>query len=652
MKKCREMMTTACLTGAAAMPALAASTLNAPIPPERPNVILIFTDDQGFADLGIQGTDPDVRTPHLDQLARDGVLFTRGYVTAPQCIPSRAAVVSGRHQNAFGLDDNLGGPLSFDEFTVPERLREAGYVTGMIGKWHLELGFDENLRAYFSPDHLPHRHGFDEVYMGYMQRYRANYDLDGNDLPGEELHLIEDPHFRVDIQTRAALAFLERRKADDRPFYLYLCWFAPHSPIESPPQYTERLAHVEAPIRRAALASILAMDDGLGLIRAKLEEMGLTENTLIFYISDNGAPLVEGNYIGSLNTPLTGEKGMLIDGGQRVPFIAAWPGRIPGGQLFDEMVWSLDAVATAVALAGAPVDERIEGVNLIPWLTGERSGPLHDALAWRWRTQASILTDDWMFVRLGNERRYLFPTQELGTQRAEHNRIDEFPEVAQRLEEQLRAIADTWKTPGLPEEAIAPDRRFFDMHVDGTAPFPPMEDGRSCGYIPWDDRRPQTQPDAPFDLWAAARESVQVFAGTGAPNAHPARMQGWEVRQGIAESHRYGVFVYSHQPDEITFIEKGFEKRLRAPVVVEIEARAPQATTLQLAWGDDSVEPGVGVKIDGGFQWTQASATLTADESISTLRIQLEGLGETPVEFRRIRLVDADGTEQVYGFER
>jgi arylsulfatase A-like enzyme len=149
---------------------------------QRPNIIIVFTDDQGYTDLGIHGIDPDVRTPNLDQLARDGVLFIDGYATAPQCIPSRAGLITARHQNAFGLDDNLKGPLPHEETTIAQRLRAVGYVTGMVGKWHLEIGRDAKNRPQFREDSLPHAHGFDEMFSGYMERYHATFDLQGNDL--------------------------------------------------------------------------------------------------------------------------------------------------------------------------------------------------------------------------------------------------------------------------------------------------------------------------------------------------------------------------------------------------------------------------------------------------------------------------------------
>ncbi len=457
---------------------------------KAPNIIIFFTDDQGYTDLGIHGADPDVRTPNLDQLARDGVLFSNGYVTAPQCVPSRAGIISGRHQNTFGLDDNQGGPLSHDEYTIAERLRDAGYVTGMVGKWHLNLTLREDGPGQIQlDDYLPHAHGFEEYFCGPMGQYHASHDLNGNALENPP-QIVNDPRFRIDIQSDASLGFLERRKADDRPFFLYVAYFAPHSPMEDPPHYMERMAHVEEYERRMGLASILAMDDGIGLIRNKLEEMDIADNTLIFYISDNGAPLREGAYIGSLNTPMTGEKGMQTDGGQRVPFLAAWPGKIPAGQVFEEAVWSLDASATALAVAGAPVDDRVEGVNLMPWMLGEKSGQVHDALYWRWRSQAAVLSGNWKFVRLGNKQRYLFDMTEIGKETAADNKIEQYPEIAAELERKLKARADTWHFKGLPDEVVAADQLFFDLHVDLTIPPPPLGEGRTGVYIPWREGRP------------------------------------------------------------------------------------------------------------------------------------------------------------------
>lgn len=474
---------------------------------EQPNVILIFTDDQGYTDLGIVGADPDVRTPHLDQLARDGVLFTRGYATAPQCVPSRAGLIAGRHQNVFGVDDNHKGPLPLTEVTIADRLQQAGYVTGMVGKWHLSPGPQRIDWDGPQPQgaYNPRNRGFEEYWNGAIgPRYEVNFDLDGN-LLADAPQMVNDPRYRVDVQTDAALAFLQRRQDDPRPFFLYLAWYAPHAPLEDPPHYMERMSHVDDYVRRMGLASILAMDDGLGRIREKLEQMGMTENTLIIYMSDNGAPLKVTSYVGSLNTPTVGEKGMQTDGGQRIPYIAAWPGTIPPGQVFDETVSTLDAARATLEVAQANIDERVEGVNWIPWLKGQRSGAVNEALFWRWRSQAAVLSGDWKFIRVGSDPnyRYLFNMQTIGEQTAAHNRINEFPEVAERLERMLMAQADQWHFKGLPQgRPLRPDQDFYDQHVEQTAQALPLGQGETGAYIPWVDgaRRPDLRNTNPLEF--------------------------------------------------------------------------------------------------------------------------------------------------------
>ncbi|MCA9062438.1 MAG: sulfatase-like hydrolase/transferase, partial [Planctomycetaceae bacterium] len=179
-------------------------TLHAADQSSRPNILLIYSDDHGWADLGLQGIDRNVHTPHLDQLARDGVRFTRGYVTAPQCVPSRAGVITGRYQQRFGVEDNNKGPLPLNELTIAERLKPAGYTSGWVGKSHLDIGSarggDRNSRIL--PDHLPHHQGFDEYFRGEMRSYYASHDLNGT--PFEDApRLVKDDRFRVTVQTEA-----------------------------------------------------------------------------------------------------------------------------------------------------------------------------------------------------------------------------------------------------------------------------------------------------------------------------------------------------------------------------------------------------------------------------------------------------------------
>lgn len=449
----------------------------------QPNILLIYSDDHGWADLGAQGVDTDIRTPHLDQLARDGVRFTRGYVTAPQCVPSRAGVLTGRYQQRFGVEDNNKGPLPLAELTLAERLKPAGYVSGQVGKWHLDIGGSKtgDKAARIQPAHLPHGQGFEEYWCGSLRQYHASHDLKGQPLP-DAPKVATDDRFRIVSQTDAALSFLDRRAAKpEQPWFLYLAWFAPHVPLDSPePWFSRTPAHLPKE-RRQALAMIAAMDDGLGRLRAKLKAMGAEDNTLIFFIGDNGAPLKQGAWNGSLNAPLVGEKGMLTDGGVRVPFLAAWPGKIPADQLFEHPVSALDVAATATALAARGADTPVrtnvpaadksvrptlDGVNLLPFMTGENKAAPHDALFWRWRSQAAVLEFPWKLIRLGTNATYLFNVAQPGGET--NNLRVQNPAIVARLDAKLAAWSGTLQPPGLPEPNNEQDNLFFAAHVDKT----------------------------------------------------------------------------------------------------------------------------------------------------------------------------------------
>ena len=435
----------------------------------RPNVILIFSDDHGFTDLGAQGVDRDIQTPHLDALARDGVRFARGYVTAPQCVPSRAGVITGRYQQRFGVDDNLKGPLPLAAVTIAERLKPAGYVSGQVGKWHLEPTARTETAAPAGGERgfLPGDQGFDDYYTGPMNSFVASHDLKGNRLPNAPQRL-NDPRFRCVWQTDAAVSFIERHARE--PFFLYLAYYTPHVPLESPePWFSRTPAHLQLQ-RRQALAMIAAMDDGIGRVRATLRAQRIEQDTLVFFIGDNGAPLRPAAWNGSLNLPYIGEKGMLTDGGVRVPFVAAWPGTLPAGRVYEPAVISLDVAATAAALAGLPTDPALDGVNLLPFLTGEKSGPPHETLFWRWRSQAAVLEGKWKLVLLGLQR-HLFDTSSPDGET--RNLLATYPEIGDRLYAKLQAWDATLQTPGLPTEKNPQDAAFFATHVEkisGSAP--------------------------------------------------------------------------------------------------------------------------------------------------------------------------------------
>ena len=487
-----------------------------------PNILLIYSDDHGWADLGTQGVDKDIRTPNLDQLARDGVRFARGYVSAPQCMPSRCGVITGRYQQRFGVEDNNKGPLPLSELTIAERLSPAGYVSGFVGKSHLDLsGSKKDKKAKGEQfavllDHLPPQQGFAEYFRGEMTRYYASHSLDGKPFP-DAPHLVRDDRFRVDVQTEAALSFLNRRAAKPgQPWFLYLAWYAPHVPLESPePWFSKTPEHLPLK-RRQALAMIAAMDDGLGQIRARLKQMGQEQNTLIFFIGDNGAPLGEA-WDGSLNLPMVGQKGMLTEGGVRVPFLAAWPGHWPAGTIFDQPVINLDVAATAVALAGLPHDPKLDGVNLAPFVTGENKAAPHDALFWRWGSQAAVLEMPYKLIALGDRERLLFDLTQPNGENIERNLISQHPEVAARLETKLKSWAAHLVPPGLPTT--------LDTHHEGLF----AEHDLISKTSPSAKTRPKAAPQGSFRGWVVRNATLAVKDGALsitpeaglAQNAHP-----------------------------------------------------------------------------------------------------------------------------------
>lgn len=369
---------------------------------DKPNIIVIMADDMGYADAGFTGA-TDIRTPNLDALAKSGVVFRQGYVTHPFCGPSRAALMSGRYQHRFGFEANpaydTSNPyLGIDpgEMLFPKRLQKAGYRTGAIGKWHLGAA---------SPFH-PNKRGFDYFY-GFLGGGHDYFRIDLRQ-PVQEGYLQalvrNDRAAEFDGYLTTALSEDAARFVAEswgRPFFLYVAYNAPHTPLQAPEEAIARYAQIADKKRRVYAAMVSVMDEGIGMIVTALEKNGLRDNTLIFFLSDNGGPQNregKGDGNGSSNLPFRGGKGDLYDGGVHVPFIASWPARIPAGSTFDAPVIAMDIARTAVEVAGADPASgpAMEGVNLIPYVLGERSGAPHDALFWRGDDGArwSILSRD------------------------------------------------------------------------------------------------------------------------------------------------------------------------------------------------------------------------------------------------------------------
>lgn len=450
------------------LPVLLATPYDAPAAaaPDKPNIIVIFTDDHGWADLGCQEVRKDLRTPHLDSLAAGGLRASNGYVTAPQCVPSRGGLLTGIHQQRFRLESNKEPLNGFNQQqTIASRLQKAGYATGMSGKWHL------------GPENEIVQHGFHDVFCtqsasGVNLRGWANFDLDGQTIPGAPLQ--RPGVYHLEANAAAATAFIKRHARE--PFFFYLAFRGPHTPLDAPGRYTSRFPGPMPERRRLALAMLSAIDDGVGRILATLREHGLEEKTLIFFMGDNGAPLKmtmedsppdrdHGGWDGSLNAPMNGEKGMLSEGGIRVPWLACWKGRIPAGQVYPHPVISLDVAATAAALAGLPPDPALDGVNLLPFFTGQIQSPPHEALHWRWIAQSAIREGDWKLL-LGGARSYLF---HLGKDPGEqHNLMAQHPDIAARLRARLETWSASLQPPGLQVDEMSPVwDRHFDFFLEG-----------------------------------------------------------------------------------------------------------------------------------------------------------------------------------------
>ena len=360
--------------------------------PKRPNIIVILADDMGYADIGAYGC-KDIPTPHIDSLAKEGVRFTDSYANGSFCTPTRAALISCRYQQRYGIED-LTGPLPAQAKTLPARLQAAGYRTGMVGKWHL------GGKAPFTPVDR----GFDSFYgfVGgghtYILGSKAGGEYNAPILRGREP--VNETRYLTDAFGEEAAAFLESQRGADKPFFLYLAFNAVHTPVQTIEKYSARFASIKDPGRRNYAALLSAMDDAIGLTLAKLDAIGQRDNTLVVFTNDNGGPTTRNAVNGSSNAPLRGSKCETFEGGIRVPMLMRWPGVIKPGSVYAQPVITFDISATALAAAGADNSE-IDGVDLLPYLAGEKTGSPHEALFWRSRTTSNNYAariGNWKFV--------------------------------------------------------------------------------------------------------------------------------------------------------------------------------------------------------------------------------------------------------------
>ena len=405
---------------------------------QRPNVVLIMTDDAGYADLGVYGA-TDLKTPNIDGLARDGVRLTDFYANGSSCTPTRAGLISGRYQQRFTLEMPLGHAATKDAErglpvsgrSLPQLLKNAGYATALIGKWHLG----------YKPEFSPNAHGFDQFFgfkSGYIDFYQhtdaaSRSDLFENDAPAQAAG------YMTDLITERSIRFIEQNA--NRPFFVDVAFNAPHWPYQRPDQPStaadgaRHLTAFDHPTStRADYVSMLErVDLSVGRILAAIDKAGLRQNTIVIYTNDNG-----GEWL-ARNRPLFHHKFSVWEGGIRVPAIVRWPGRIPAGQVSGQVGITMDLTASILAATGAtvPPDTKLDGLNLFPVF--EKKGPeIERTLFWRSAQQRAVRSGDWkLVVDLG--RPLLFNLRNDAGERT--NLIGERPDIARRLRPLLEAWA-------------------------------------------------------------------------------------------------------------------------------------------------------------------------------------------------------------------
>ena len=361
---------------------------------EKPNVVLIFTDDQGTIDVNCYGS-KDLYTPNLDKLARRGVRFTQFYVGAPVCSPSRAALLTGRYPQRAGLTSNAGGNRGLPprQFTIAEMLKANGYRTALFGKWHLGEASEMSPISQGFDQFFGHKKGCIDNYSHFFYWSGPNvHDLWKNDT----VHW-EDGKYFPDMIVREAVQFLEENK--NRPFFLFLPFNIPHYPLQGQEKYRQMVSHLAEP-RKSYAALVSTLDEKIGLVIDKIDQLGLRENTIIIFLSDHGHSVeVRTNSGGGSAGPYRGHKFTLWEGGIRVPCIISWPGQIPQNQVRDQIAISTDWLPTIANYCGVKLpDRKIDGKNIAPIIDSGKAVSPHEVLHWQHSKQWAVRKDQWKLV--------------------------------------------------------------------------------------------------------------------------------------------------------------------------------------------------------------------------------------------------------------
>jgi len=424
---------------------------------DKPNIVILFADDAGYMDFGFTGTD-DLKTPRIDQLASEGVICTQGYVTASVCSPSRAGLLTGRYQQRFGHETNLRGKdvgLPLSERTIADRLGELGYTSCAIGKWHLGG----------NPDQHPLSRGFDEFH-GFLLGSRAYFSKAKKDkidqqslMHNREIVPEDDNRYLTYWMAEEANTFIKSHT--DSPFFLYVAFNAVHTPMQSPPDLLQEFPNIKNKKRQTLAGMTLALDRAIGSIMDTLMANGLDENTIVFFLNDNGGATINA----SNNGPLRGMKGSKWEGGIRVPYVIRWTKHIHPSR-YDYPISSLDIAKTSLILAGATVENMsdLDGVNIIPFITQRVKGFPHESLFWRRGPAGAVRNGDWKLIIVEQQPPLLFNIKtDIGeTTNLAHTQSEKVIE--------LQAMYDTWESemvePLWVAEKIWTDRQIAKHKMD------------------------------------------------------------------------------------------------------------------------------------------------------------------------------------------
>jgi len=393
---------------------------------EPPNVIVILVDDAGYADFGFMGSN-DLQTPHIDALAKSGVVFTDAHVSATVCAPSRAGLITGKYQQRFGFEANGTGGigLSDDVVTIADIFKKNGYNTYALGKWH--LGEDAS-------DH-PNNRGFDEFY-GFLAGSRSYFPLEN---PSKEQMLQHNGKrvvfegYMTDVLGDQSVKYIQ--ESSDKPFFMYLAYNAVHTPMHAKHEDLEKFSNH---LRKELAAMTWSLDENIGKLIKKLETLGKIDNTLIYFLSDNGGAHNNQSSTGSLK----GWKGNKFEGGHRVPFVMSWPKMIEGDKTFDGLSSSLDIFATSLSASKIEKPETLEldGENLLPYLKGEKLGNPHESLFWRKLEESAVRKGDLKLIQLAGYGTVLY---DLDSDLGESNDLSETNKEAL---ETLQSKYNRWET--------------------------------------------------------------------------------------------------------------------------------------------------------------------------------------------------------------